>query len=65
MRSLVNANYSPGRFFAVNELKAMMAYILLTYDVKTEVEGVRPENVYMGTRFSPNPKAKILFKARK
>ncbi|EJD07489.1 cytochrome P450 [Fomitiporia mediterranea MF3/22] len=54
----------PGRFFAVNELKAMMAYLILNYDVKTEVEGVRPENVYHRARLSPNPKAKVLFKKR-
>ncbi|KAH8113854.1 cytochrome P450 [Phellopilus nigrolimitatus] len=54
----------PGRFFAVNELKAMMAYILLTYDVKMEVEGVRPPNVHTGARVSPNPDAKILFRKR-
>ncbi|EJD07466.1 cytochrome P450 [Fomitiporia mediterranea MF3/22] len=54
----------PGRFFAVNELKAMMAYLILNYDVKAEVEGVRPENVYHRARLSPNPKAKVLFKKR-
>ncbi|EJD07465.1 cytochrome P450 [Fomitiporia mediterranea MF3/22] len=54
----------PGRFFAVNELKAMMAYLLLNYDMKAEVEGVRPENVYHRSRLSPNPKAKVLFKKR-
>ncbi|OCB86528.1 cytochrome P450 [Sanghuangporus baumii] len=54
----------PGRFFAVNELKAMMAYLLMNYDVKSEVEGVRPENVYMGTRLIPNPTAKVLIKKR-
>ncbi|EJD07460.1 cytochrome P450, partial [Fomitiporia mediterranea MF3/22] len=54
----------PGRFFAVNELKAMMAYLILNYDVKAEVEGVRPENVYHRSRLSPDPKAKVLFKKR-
>ena len=54
----------PGRFFAVNELKAMMCWLLMNYDVKTEVEGVRPENVYKGTRLIPNPFAKVLFRKR-
>ncbi|KAI5118676.1 hypothetical protein M0805_003613 [Coniferiporia weirii] len=54
----------PGRFFAVNELKAMMAHLLLTYDVKLEVEGVRPESVYLGTRLTPNPTANVLFRKR-
>ncbi|KZT72304.1 cytochrome P450 [Daedalea quercina L-15889] len=34
----------PGRFFAVNELKVMMAYIVLHYDVKFEGEKGKPEN---------------------
>ena len=54
----------PGRFFAVNELKAMMAYVVMNYDVKAEVEGVRPENVYFGTRLIPSPTAKVLFRKR-
>jgi len=27
---------SPGRFFAINEIKAMFAYIVATYDIKIE-----------------------------
>ncbi|KAF8913740.1 cytochrome P450 [Gymnopilus junonius] len=34
----------PGRFFAVNELKTMLAYVLLNYDVKLRNDGPRPEN---------------------
>lgn len=56
---------SPGRFFAVNELKAMMAYVLLNYDVKLEKEGIRPSNIYKGIRLLPNPTAKLMFKKRK
>ena len=55
---------SPGRFFAVNELKAMMAYLILNYDIKAELEGVRPPNVYHAIRVVPNPKAKVLLKKR-
>ena len=36
--------YSPGRFFAVNELKVMMAYILLHYDIKFDGEQGKPDN---------------------
>ncbi|KAI5118161.1 hypothetical protein M0805_005783 [Coniferiporia weirii] len=54
----------PGRFFAVNELKAMMAYIVSTYDVKLEKEGAKPPNMWMGARLSPNPTAKVLFRKR-
>ena len=53
---------SPGRFFAANELKAMMAYIVMNYDVKLEQEGVRPPNVYAGFVVAPNPTAKVLFR---
>lgn len=54
---------SPGRFFAVNELKAMMAYIILHYDVKLE-EGVsRPENVWIWHNISP-ASTKVLFRER-
>ncbi|OSX67134.1 hypothetical protein POSPLADRAFT_1164419 [Postia placenta MAD-698-R-SB12] len=53
----------PGRFFAVNELKAMMAYIILHYDVKLE-EGVsRPENVWIWHNISP-ASTKVLFRER-
>lgn len=55
--------FSPGRFFAVNEIKTMMANVLLNYDVKTE-DGVRPKNVNMGATFIPNLKAKLLFRRR-
>ncbi|KAH9919404.1 cytochrome P450 [Fomitopsis serialis] len=34
----------PGRFFAVNELKVMMVYTLLHYDVKFEDGQPRPDN---------------------
>ncbi|KAJ7930492.1 cytochrome P450 [Mycena leptocephala] len=34
----------PGRFFVAMEGKTMLAHILLNYDVKADVEGVRPPN---------------------
>lgn len=49
----------------MNELKAMMAYVLLNYDVKLEKEGIRPSNIYKGIRLLPNPTAKLMFKKRK
>ena len=54
----------PGRFFAVNELKVMMAYLILNYDMKMEVDGVHPESFYWATTIIPNPTAKIMFKKR-
>ncbi|KAI5119872.1 hypothetical protein M0805_008543 [Coniferiporia weirii] len=56
----------PGRFFAVCEMKTMMAYLVLTYDVKLEdAEGGRPKDFEFGTSIVPNPKAKVLFRKRK
>ncbi|THU85820.1 cytochrome P450 [Dendrothele bispora CBS 962.96] len=53
----------PGRFFAANELKAMLAHIVITYDVKFEAKanGVRPPNEYVGTSVIPNTTAHVLF----
>ncbi|CAA7260276.1 unnamed protein product [Cyclocybe aegerita] len=54
----------PGRFFAVNEIKVMLAHVLLTYDVKLPNNGPRPENVWMLANSSPNPTAEVLFRKR-
>jgi len=54
----------PGRFFAATELKAMMAHLVINYDVKAEVEGVRPPDTVFGTRISPNATAKVYFRKR-
>jgi cytochrome P450 len=54
----------PGRFFAGNELKAMMAHLLLKYDIRAEVEGVRPPNSNVGQSIMPNMAAKVLFRKR-
>ncbi|KAF9468817.1 cytochrome P450 [Collybia nuda] len=53
----------PGRFFAVNELKAMLAYVLLNYDVKT-VDGQRPEPKHFAQQTVPNPAASVMFRKR-
>ncbi|OBZ73435.1 hypothetical protein A0H81_06609 [Grifola frondosa] len=54
----------PGRFFAVNEMKAMLAHVVMTYDVKMEEEGVLPPRSHFGTSFVPNRNAKVLFRKR-
>ncbi|KAJ6568980.1 cytochrome P450 [Mycena capillaripes] len=54
----------PGRFFAATELKAMMAHLVINYDVKAEVEGVRPPDTVFGTRISPNASGKVYFRKR-
>ncbi|KAJ7140569.1 cytochrome P450 [Mycena crocata] len=51
----------PGRFFAAAQLKAMLAHVVLNYDVRLE-DDVRPSDVlFYHVRF-PHPRAKILFR---
>ncbi|KAK7460846.1 hypothetical protein VKT23_008777 [Stygiomarasmius scandens] len=55
----------PGRFFAVNELKALVAYTLLTYDIKLEGDSkVIPDPVWFSREIAPNREAKVLFRKR-
>ncbi|KAJ7143757.1 cytochrome P450 [Mycena epipterygia] len=54
----------PGRFFAVTELKTMLAHVVDNYDVKLEQEGVRPPSEWFGTTCAANTKAKVLFRKR-
>ncbi|KAJ6544498.1 cytochrome P450, partial [Mycena capillaripes] len=54
----------PGRFFAATELKAMLAHLVINYDVKAEVEGVRPADFTFGTIVAPSPEGKVLFRKR-
>ena len=56
---------SPGRFFAANELKAMLAYIVLNFDIKLEGDGKRPENIHWGPAVIPDLNARVLFRKRK
>ncbi|KAI0076796.1 cytochrome P450 [Panus rudis PR-1116 ss-1] len=55
----------PGRFFAANELKAMLAHTILSYDMKFEKEGVRPEDLWVGESCVPNPLTPVLFRKRR
>jgi len=54
----------PGRFFAAIELKCLMAYLVIHYDVKTVEDGVRPPDEWVGPICSPAKDAKILFRRR-
>ena len=58
------ALYSPGRFFAANELKAMLAYIVLNYDLKAGGDGSRPANIYFASSVVPSPTGTVLFRKR-
>ncbi|KAF8528499.1 cytochrome P450 [Hysterangium stoloniferum] len=54
----------PGRFFVANELKVMLAYTVLNYDVKMEKEGMRPTNRWAGLSCAPDTKASVMFRRR-
>ncbi|RDX42957.1 cytochrome P450 [Lentinus brumalis] len=54
----------PGRFFAANELKAMLAYIVLHYDLKSAGDGGRPPNVHIGTTVLPAMDGQVMFRKR-
>lgn len=55
---------SPGRFFAVNEIKALVGHILVTYDIKFEGDGGYPEPDWNGASLSPNGFAQVMFRKR-
>lgn len=59
----VGANQSGlGRFFASQEMKLMLAHIVMNYDVK--LPGPRPPNMDIKASSTPPPKAKLLIRRR-
>ncbi|KAK7460911.1 hypothetical protein VKT23_008839 [Stygiomarasmius scandens] len=55
----------PGRFFAVNELKCLVSYMLVTYDVKFENEDAGiPKEEWYADMVVPNRDAKVMFRRR-
>ena len=54
----------PGRHFAACELKLMFAHFATTYDVKLEIEGARPPDMWVMNSCVPNPDANVLFRKR-
>lgn len=55
----------PGRFFASSVMKAMMAYLVLNYDIKLEKEGERPPDEWFMMNCSPNRQAEVMFRRRR
>ncbi|KAI0059480.1 cytochrome P450 [Artomyces pyxidatus] len=53
----------PGRFFAANELKAMLAHVVVTYDVKFEDGKGFPPNKFIGEALIPGT-SDVLFRKR-
>ena len=48
----------------MNELKLMMAHILLNYDVKPEAEGVVPQGQWIRHSLRADPVATVYFRKR-
>ncbi|KAH9047277.1 cytochrome P450 [Lactarius hengduanensis] len=53
----------PGRFFAVNEVKALLAHVVVTYDVKFEEGKQAPSSFSIGSMRVPG-KANVMFRKR-
>lgn len=56
--------YSPGRFFAAGALKAIIAHLVLHYDIKLVEEGKRPPNFFFYMGVQPDPKGKVMLRKR-
>ncbi|KAG9310148.1 cytochrome P450 [Chiua virens] len=54
----------PGRFFAANELKSMLAHVVVSYDVKLEDGATHPKPLRNGISLAPDPSAKVMFRRR-
>ncbi|KAF7360228.1 Cytochrome P450 [Mycena venus] len=59
----VGRHACPGRFFAVNEQKLIMAHVILTYDFKLK-DGIRPEDEWIALVGSANSTAEVMFRKR-
>ncbi|PWW77972.1 cytochrome P450 [Tuber magnatum] len=55
-------NALPGRFFAIEEMKTILTFILLQYDIKFPEGQSRPDNIYTGENSYPDLSRKLLFK---
>jgi hypothetical protein len=60
---LLGKHAYPGRFFAVNELKIIMAHMVTRYDIRFG-DAVRPTNLNIGFNCIPNARAKVLLRSR-
>jgi hypothetical protein len=62
-RDHLYTSISPGRFFAANEVKALLAHILVTYDFKVE-EGKRAPRIRTIGSMRVPEKANVMFRKR-
>ena len=56
--------HSPGRFFAASELKAMLAHVVVTYDIKSDTPGKMPRERWFGAALAPDHTAEVLIRKR-
>lgn len=54
----------PGRFFAGNEIKMILAFFLLRFDMKLRDGEARPKAMMLMMSKTPDPNAEILFRRR-
>ncbi|KAM7220185.1 cytochrome P450 [Rhypophila decipiens] len=55
----------PGRFFVANELKLVLGYMLMNYDIEPAVEGMeRPKNRWYGINMVPDLSAMVRIRRR-
>lgn len=54
----------PGRFFAGNEIKMILAYFLLNFDMKLKDGESRPKAMILMMSKTPDPNAEIMFRRR-
>jgi len=54
----------PGRFFAGNTIKMMLAYLLLHFDLKLKDGQDRPQPMTLMMTKTPNPKGEIMLRRR-
>ncbi|PYI17411.1 cytochrome P450 monooxygenase, partial [Aspergillus violaceofuscus CBS 115571] len=52
----------PGRFFASNEIKVALAYVIQNYDFEFRNGDSRPANIYRGTAVMPDPTRFVMFR---
>ncbi|KAI6117488.1 cytochrome P450 [Pisolithus croceorrhizus] len=54
----------PGRFLAADELKTMLAYVLISYDVKFEGRNTRSSSIKWDIGVMPDPTVRVMFRKR-
>ncbi len=55
----------PGRFFASNEIKIIMAHLLMAYEFKYPPGQSRPKNLTADENMFPDPSARLMIRKRK